>query len=262
MFDLTGKVAVVTGGSSGLGVGFAKALARQGADIVLMARRVSLMEEVAAEIRSLGCKCLPVACDVRDTEQIDAAIAQIKEQFSRVDILVNNAGLAEVAPTEEHTDEQWNRVIDINLTGTFKCARAFAREFMIPQKYGRMINIGSLYSFVGNNSGTLGSTGVNYSQLIGYSASKGGIVTMTKFLGAEWAKQNITVNAIAPGYIASGLSDTMVPEFHTVIVKNYCPMGRLGDIRELEGALIYFASDASSYTTGTVLPVDGGWTAI
>ncbi|MCC8179431.1 MAG: SDR family NAD(P)-dependent oxidoreductase [Planctomycetes bacterium] len=261
MFDMTNRVAVVTGASSGLGVTFAKALARQGADIVLMARRFEMMQEVAKEIEALGRKCLPIKCDITDTADIRKAIDEIKKQFKQVHILVNNAGVVEVDPSEKHQDDKWNKVIDTDLSGVFKCAREFADKFMIPQKYGRIINISSVYGFVGNNSGPLGAVGFNFAPNIGYHAAKGGVVNMTRALGAEWARHNITVNGIAPGYFASGFSDSIVPEFQQVI-DNYCPMGRLGNVKELESAIVYFAAEETSYTTGTTLLIDGGWTSI
>lgn len=261
MFDMKNRVAVVTGASSGLGVAFARALAEQGADIVLLARRLEMMREVAKEFEEMGRKCLCVKCDITDTADIRKAVDEIRKTFGRVDILVNNAGVVEIDPSEKHSDEKWDRVVDTDLSGVFKCSREFADAFMIPAKYGRIINISSVYGFVGNNSGPLGAVGFNFAQNIGYHAAKGGVVNLTRALGAEWARHNITVNGIAPGYIASGFSDSIVPEFQRV-VDNYCPMGRLGRISELEGAVVYFAAEESSYTTGTTLLIDGGWAAI
>lgn len=261
MFDLTNRIAAVTGASSGLGVVFAKALARQGADIVLMARRAELMRAIAEEIEAMGRQCLVVQCDVTSTKDIGGAVRKIRERFGRVDILVNNAGVQEIGPSEKFDDEKWNKVVDTDLSGVFKCAREFAAQFMIPQKYGRIINIASMYGLVGNNSGSCGDVGPNFTQNIAYHASKAGVINLTRALGSEWAKQNITVNCIAPGYIASGFSDTIVPEFQNVL-NHYCPMMRLGRTDELESAVIYYACDESSYTTGTTLAIDGGWTAI
>jgi len=261
MFDLTGRVAVVTGGSSGLGVVFAKALARQGADIVLLARRKELLRSVSSEIENMGRKCMYVTCDITDTADLDKAVLEIEKRFERVDILVANAGVQEIGPSEKFDDEKWNKVVDTDLTGVFKTVRVFAGKFMIPQKYGRIISISSMYGIVGNNSGSFGDVLPMYSQYIAYHASKAGVINLTRALGAEWAKYNITVNCIAPGYIASGFSDAIVPEFENVL-KVYCPMKRLGRTDELESAIIYYACDESSFTTGTTLAIDGGWTAI
>ncbi len=261
MFDLSGRVAVVTGGSSGLGVIFAKALARQGADIALLARREDLMDEVAQEIQALGRNCICVRCDITDTDDIDRAIDKILSHYPRVDILINNAGVVRETAAEDHDDKKWNVVIDTDLSGVFKCSRAFAKRIMIPNKYGRIINISSMAGFIGNNSGSRGVIEPNFSKTVSYHAAKGGVVNLTRALAAEWALHNITVNSIAPGYFAAGFGTTIVPEFQEIL-DNYCPMKRLGKPAELESAVVYYACDESSFTTGTTLIIDGGWTTI
>lgn len=264
MFDLTGQVAVVTGASSGLGVTFAKALAERGANIVIFARRVEKMAETAKEIEALGVKCLCIKTDVTDSESIHSSALKVKEEFGRVDILVNNAGVVEVNPAEDYTDEQWNHLIDTDLSGVFKCAREIASTFMIPQKYGRIINVSSIMGFVGNNARTAGAVEPNFSKFIGYQAAKGGVVNLTRGLAAEWAHLGITVNGIAPGYIASGFGEfieSTLPGFKNVMV-NYCPMARQGRVHELESTVVYLAAPETTYTTGVTIPVDGGWTAI
>ncbi len=252
LFDLTGKSAVVTGASSGLGVQFALALARQGADVALMARRVDKLEAVKKEVEALGVRCLAVPCDVTKTDELKNAVQQIEGSFGKVDILVNNAGTAGITAAEEQSDDEWKRIIDLNLNSVYYASREFGKG-MIARKYGKIINIGSIHSSVA-------MTGLNLS---GYCASKGGVLMLTKELANEWAKYNITVNAIGPAYFPSEMTGDFVddPGFKQVLA-TYCPMKRAGRPGELDGALIYFASDASSYTTGQLLSVDGGWTAI
>jgi gluconate 5-dehydrogenase len=264
MFDLSGQVAVVTGASSGLGVTFAKALAGQGADIIILARRVEKMKETAAEIEALGRKCLCIKADVTQTESIRQAITEIHKTYPTVHILINNAGVVEVNPAEKHTDDQWNHVINTDLSGVFKCSREFADQIMIPQGYGRIINIASVAGLSGNNCRTAGTVGENFNSYTGYQAAKGGVVNLTRALAAEWAHFGITVNGIAPGYIASGFGEfieTTLPGFKDVM-KNYCPMARQGKVEELASTVVYLAARESSYTTGVMIPVDGGWIAI
>lgn len=252
IFDLKGRVAVVTGASSGLGVQMAKALARQGANIVVVARRIEKLEKVASEIKELGVKCLPIKCDVTNTESIKGAVKEVKDEFGKIDILVNNAGIGYTGPAEDMTDEDWNINIEVDLSGVFKVAREFGKE-MIAQKYGRIINIASMYGLVGNME--LPSAA--------YHAAKGGVINLTRALAAEWAKHGITVNSICPGYFWTELtSETLeTKEFKDYMVANV-PMGRYGKEGELDAAICFYASDAASYVTGTSLTVDGGYTAV
>ena len=189
-FDLTGYVAVVTGASTGLGLQMAKAYASQGANLVLLARREHLLKDNAKALaEEFGVEVLPYTCDITQTEQVKSAVRATMERFGRVDILVNNAGTGAVAPAEEITDEQFKHEVDIDLFGTFICAREFGKE-MIKAGYGRIINIASMYGLVGNM--IVGSSP--------YHAAKGGVVNLTRALAAEWGKYGITVNSICPGY--------------------------------------------------------------
>jgi gluconate 5-dehydrogenase len=252
LFNLTGKVAMVTGASSGLGVEFAKALAKQGADIAILARRKEKLEEVKKTIEGMGVRCFAVKCDVLKNSEIGDAVGKIKQHYGRIDILVNNAGTARSNPAESQSDEDWNAVINTNLNSVYFVAREVGK-IMIEQKYGKIINVGSIHS----------SAAMSTSPLNAYCASKGGVLMLTKALATDWAKYNITVNAIGPAYFPSEMTDAVMsnPNFAN-IVKTYCPMGRPGKTGELDGTVIYFASDASSYTTGQLLSIDGGWTAI
>ncbi|MDR2055042.1 MAG: SDR family oxidoreductase [Desulfovibrio sp.] len=252
LFDLKGKVALVTGASSGLGVQFAKALAGQGADLAIMARRQEKLEEVGKILEGMGARCLAVKCDVLKNGEIKAAVAKIREHYGRIDILVNNAGVARSLAAESQPDDDWNAVINTNLNSVYFVAREVGKV-MIEQKYGKIINLGSIHSNVAMPNRHLNA----------YCTSKGGVLMLTKALASEWARYNITVNAIGPAYFQSEMTGAVMgsPAFEDV-VKTYCPMGRAGREGELDGAVIYFASDASSYTTGQLLCVDGGWTAI
>lgn len=252
MFSLKGRVAVVTGGSSGLGVQMAKGFAGQGADLVIMARRLDKLEKVAEEIRSLGVKCLPVQCDVTNTDQVNKAAEAAIKEYSKVDILVNCAGSAKNAGVLNMTDEEWDFTVDTDMTSVFKVTRAFAK-YMVEKKYGRIINIASMYGLVGNTA----------IDTVAYHSSKGGVVNFTRAVAAELAKYNITCNAICPGYFATELTiDTLKTEAFTNYMKATVPMGRYGKEGELNPAAIFLASDEASYVTGAILTVDGGYTAV
>ncbi|BCN32296.1 glucose 1-dehydrogenase [Anaeromicropila herbilytica] len=252
LFDLKGKVAIVTGASSGLGVQFAKALAKQGADIVIVARRLEKLNAVKVEIEALGVRCLPIKCDVLNNDEIKATVEEAIEHFGKIDILVNNAGIALAEPAEVQSDETWRRMIDMNLNSVYFFAREVGKH-MVQNKYGKIINVGSIHSSVAMCGMPLNA----------YCTTKGGVLMMTKSLANEWAKYNITVNAIGPAYFESEMTENVVGDnSFQQLVQAFCPMGRIGKNGELDGAVVYFASDASSYTTGQLLSVDGGWTAL
>lgn len=253
-FDLKGQVAIVTGCSTGLGVQMAKALANQGAAVVAVARRQNMIDDVAAAIHNqYGVETLAVRCDITSTEQVEAMVDAVLEKFGRIDILVNNAGTGAVAPAEDITDEQFGNEMNIDLFGSFRVARAVAKKAMIPAKYGRVINIASMYGLVGNK--IAGSAP--------YHAAKGGVVNLTRALAAEWGKYNITVNAICPGYFYTDLTrDTLNSDFFQQNARTMIPEERYGEEGELDSAALFFASPASSYVTGVNLPVDGGYTCM
>lgn len=252
IFDLTGKVAIVTGASSGLGVQFAKALATQGADVAIVARRLEKLTKIKSEIEALGVRCFAVKCDVTHIDEIKSAVESIKQHFGKIDILVNNAGVGLFGPAENQSDELWQTMIATNLNSVYFFSREVGK-IMIENNYGKIINVGSIHSNVA-------MTGM---PLSAYCTTKGGVLMLTKALAAEWAKYNITVNAIGPAYFPSEMTESVIEDKKFMqTIKTYCPMGRPGKTGELDGAVAYFASDASSYTTGQILSVDGGWTAI
>ena len=253
-FDLTGRVALITGCSTGLGVQMAKALANQGCSIVPVARREEKIREVAEMLRDdFGVDTLPIRCDITDTKMVEAVVDEALEHFGHVDILINNAGTGAVAPAEDITDQQFHNELDIDLFGTFRLARAVAKKAMIPARYGRIINIASMYGLVGNKIAPASP----------YHAAKGGVVNLTRALAAEWGKYNITVNSICPGYFCTPLTkETLDSQWFKDYAKGAIPMERYGVEGELDTAAIFLASQASSYVNGVMLPVDGGYTAM
>lgn len=251
-FDLTGKVAIVTGASSGLGVQFAKALANQGANVALVARRVDRLNSVKEEIEAMGVKAIAVKCDVGVVSDIQAAVKQVVEAFGRVDILINNAGLGLTGPADSQEDELWETMMRVNVNGVYYFAREVSKV-MIRQKYGRIINIGSIHSTVALKGMPLSA----------YATTKGAVMMMTKALATEWAPHNITVNTIGPGYFPSEMTSAALGDQNFFnLISSLTPMGRPGKDGELDTTVLYLASEASSYTTGQYIAVDGGFTAV
>ncbi|MGI6168355.1 MAG: SDR family NAD(P)-dependent oxidoreductase [Christensenellales bacterium] len=252
MFDLHGRVVVVTGASSGLGLQMATGFAKQGADLVIMARRIQKLEKVAEMIRGLGVKCLAIQCDVTDSEAVEKAAEEAIKYYGKVDVLVNNAGSSKNAGVLEMTDEEWNFTMQADLTSVFKVTRAFAK-YMAEKKYGRIINIASIYGQVGNTA----------MDTVAYHSSKGGVINFTRAVAAELAKYNITCNTISPGYFETELTvDTLKTEAFTNFMKASVPLGRYGHEGELNPVAILLASDEASYITGQNIKVDGGYTSV
>ena len=253
-FDLTGQVALVTGCSSGLGVQMAKALANQGAKIVALARRKEMVDAVAADItKEFGVDAIGISCDITDTDRVNAAVDEILAKFGRIDILINNAGTGAIAPAEDITDAQFNGELNVDLGGTFKVSRAVAKKAMLPAKYGRIINIASMYGLVGNKVAGCAP----------YHAAKGGVVNLTRALASEWSSKGINVNAICPGYFYTPLTkETLDSDFFQQNARTMIPAERYGNEGELDTAAIFLASPASSYVTGIMVPVDGGYTCM
>jgi len=250
MFDLKGEKAIVTGGGQGLGREMALALAEAGADVAVVQRRVEVAEETAAEIRKLGRDSFAMKVDVSRTDDIRNMVAAAKDRFGKIDILINNAGIAHHVSAEELSEEDWDRMIDINLKGVFLGSQMVGRE-MIKQKKGSIINIASMSGFIVNRP----------QPQTHYNTAKAAIVMLTKSLAMEWAKYNIRVNAIAPGYIKTPLlAQNLGPGKIGEEWVKLTPMGRLGEPFELKGLALFLASKASSFVTGTTIVIDGGYT--
>jgi len=248
-FDLTGRVALVTGTSRGLGQYMGRALARAGADLVITSRKIADLEPFQAEVEALGRKAFPVELDVRNYDSIQAAVKSAIAHYGKIDILVNNAGLNVRKPAVELTWDEWNLVLETNLRGEFFVAQAVARDSMIPNGYGRIINIGSVTSVFG------------YAGLTPYSASRGGVKQMTMSLADDWGKHGITVNCLAPGWFKTAQNAVLYEnkEWLEYIIDRI-PMRRPGAPQDLDGAVVFLASQASEYFTGQTLIVDGGIT--
>ena len=250
LFDLTGRVAIISGGSMGLGRQMAEGLAEMGANLVVCARKKERCDEAAEALRSLGVETLGLAADVKDKASIQHVVEDTLAKFGRIDILINNAGTSWGAPVEEMTLEQWDKVLSTNLTGTFLFCQAVGKA-MSAQGSGKIINIASVAGLSGASAEL---------QAIGYHASKGGVIAFTKDLACKWAPHNIQVNAIAPGWFPTHMSAWVIENRRDSLLTKI-PLGRFGGDHDLKGAAVFLASDASAYVTGHVLVVDGGQTA-
>jgi len=250
MFDLKGEKAIVTGGGQGLGKEMALALAEAGADVAVVQRHVEVAEKAAEEIRKLGRDSIAMKVDVSKAGDVKNMVEAVKDRFGKIDILINNAGIAQAIPALDMTEDDWDSMIDIHVKGTFLCSQMVARE-MVKQKKGSIINIASMSGFIVNRP-----QGQAH-----YNTAKAAIAHLTKSLAMEWAKYNIRVNSIAPGYM---MTDILVPFLRDKKLGNewlmMSPMGRFGEPHEIKGLALFLASKASSFVTGSVILIDGGYT--
>ncbi len=252
MFSLEGKVALVTGSSSGIGRAAAIALSQQGAVVALAARRIDRLEELKKDIESKGEKAMVLPMDVLKTDDIVNGIQSVISTYGTLDILINNAGIGATTPTLEMSEETWDRTLDTNLRAYFLLSREAAKH-MVKQKWGRIVNIASILS---------GGVGSGLAGTANYSASKGGVVAMTEAMADEFATLGITVNAIGPGFIETEMTQQVkaMPDFYNAIIGRI-PMKRFGTPEEIAAAIVYLSSVEASYTTGATFYIDGGWTA-
>lgn len=255
LFSLKGQTALVTGGSSGLGVAMARALAKAGANVALLARRKDKLESSAREIAQLGVQTLAVSADVTDDRALEDAVTQAEQVLGPISILVNAAGVSPLGRAERHSRDKWDTALAVNVTAVFLASQVVARRMIERGGPGRIIQISSVMA--------RGANPVH--RVVGYSASKGAVDNLTRQLAVEWAQYGITVNAIAPGYFPTEM--TIDPQLGEVRadqrerIEQLTPLGRLGTLEEIETAVLFLAAPASSYVTGVILPVDGGWTA-
>jgi NAD(P)-dependent dehydrogenase (short-subunit alcohol dehydrogenase family) len=251
-FCIDGRVAVVTGASSGLGVALAAGLAGAGARVVAAARRGDRLDSLVSELAEAGAEVLAIPCDVTDAAAVDSLVAATLARFGALDILVNNAGITHIVPAEDESLESFRRVLDVNLIAAFVCAQRCARP-MLAAGRGAIVNVASV----------LGLVAAGQIPQASYTASKGGLVNLTRELAAQWARRGVRVNGLAPAWFASEMTEDMfADERARQWIRGRTPMGRPGEPEELVGPLLFLASDAASYVTGQVLAVDGGWTIV
>ena len=251
LFSLTGRVAVVTGGSRGLGLEIAHGLGEAGATVVVTARRREWLQPAEEELRAAGIQAQAVTCDVADQGQVDSLAQAVLNQHARVDILVNAAGISWGAAALEMPVERWRSVLDVNATGTFICCQAFGRG-MVERRAGRIVNVASVAGLVGQDPDMMDA--------VGYTASKGAVVALTRDLAVKWARYGVSVNAVAPAFFPTRLTHGLIEQVEPKMAAA-SPMNRIGRPGELKGVVLFLSSDASSYVTGQILAVDGGMTA-
>ena len=249
LFDLTGKVALITGGSRGLGLQIAEALGEMGAKLALTARKPEELAQAKEHLQHLHFEVLTLPCDHSQAASIKPVVEKIIKHYGQIDVLVNNAGTTWGAPAEEHPLEAWEKVMDLNVTGLFLTTQLVGKLSMIPRRYGRIVNIASIAGLLGNDA--------RMQKSLAYNTSKGAVVNLTRALAAEWGQYNITVNAIAPGYFPSKMTQWILGQIGDATVAQ-TPLARLGGDEDLKGLATLFASDASAHITGQIVAVDGG----
>ena len=252
LFDLRGRVALVTGGSRGLGLQLAEALGEAGAQVMLTARKAAELEEAVAHLADKGIAARWVAADSSDPAQIRHVVDETMQRLGRIDILINNAGATWGAPAEDHPLEAWDKVMNLNVRSLFLYAQAVAKAWMIPQRWGRIVNVASI-------AGLAGSVNVDF---VAYGTSKGAAINLTRMLAGEWGEHGITVNALAPGFFPSKMTRATLAELGVEKLCEAVPLRRIGDDDDLKGAVLLFASAAGKHITGQVLAVDGGISAV
>jgi len=253
LLDLSGKVALITGGSRGLGLQIASGLGEMGARVALTARKADELEDARAQLARERVEALPVVCDLSQTAAVDPMVEAVLKHYGQIDILVNNAGANWGAPAEEHPLEAWQKLVNLNLTGMFLVTQSVGRRSMIPRRYGRIINVASIAGLRGNMPEKL--------RTIAYNTTKGGVVNFTRALAGEWGQYNITVNAIAPGFFPSKMTQGALERIRGEVIAA-SPLKRLGGDEDLKGLAVLLASDASQHITGQIVAVDGGATAV
>jgi gluconate 5-dehydrogenase len=254
LFDLTGKTALVTGGSRGLGLQIAEALGEQGAKIVLTSRKQSDLDEAVAHLKKRGISASAIAADLSQEAAVGPLVAETLKRLGHIDILINNAGATWGAPAEDHPVEAWDKVMNLNIRSIFLLSQAVGKQSMIPREYGRIVNVASIAGLAGNAPGTM--------QTIAYNTSKGAVVNFTRALAGEWGRYGITVNAVAPGFFPSKMTKGVLETFGREELAQHAPLQRIGDDEDLKGAALLFASDAGKHITGQILAVDGGVSAV
>jgi NAD(P)-dependent dehydrogenase (short-subunit alcohol dehydrogenase family) len=254
LFDLSGKTALVTGGSRGLGLQIAQALGEQGAKLVLSSRKQGELDEAVALLKQRGIEASAIAVDVSQEAAIAPLVAEAIKRLGHIDILVNNAGATWGAPAEDHPLEAWDKVMNLNVRSIFMLSQAVAKQSMIPRKYGRIVNVASIAGLSGNGPDSM--------QTVAYNTSKGAVVNFTRTLAGEWGRYGITVNALAPGFFPSKMTKGVLENLGKEKLARRAPLQRIGDDEDLKGAALLFASDAGKHITGQILAVDGGVSAV
>jgi NAD(P)-dependent dehydrogenase (short-subunit alcohol dehydrogenase family) len=254
LFNLSGKIALITGGSRGLGLQIAHALGEQGATVIVTSRKAEELESACKELTAAGIKASYFAANAADEAALAHLVREVMAIHGRIDILVNNAGATWGAPAEDHPLDAWDKVMNLNVRSMFALSQLVAKQSMIPNKHGRIINVASIAGLGGNPPGSM--------QTIAYNTSKGAAVNFTRTLAGEWGKYGITVNALAPGFFPSKMTKGVLAAFGEDTLAARAPLGRIGDDEDLKGAAVLFSSDAGKHITGQILAVDGGVSAV